>query len=464
MNKQIKLNIHEIEQLLWNSVLETFQQAMVEILSMLDDFLMATRKKNRYEYKEKKKRTYVTKLGSITITRRYYWDKDNKEWVFLLDRALGLDTREQISPGLKELVVLWATKGPSYRDVRDRLKDLFGHQVLSHEKIRQILIQASDTLENIEREVAPQKSVDTLFIEADGFWTGVQHKGRRSRRKRETHLVVVHEGWEKRQGLGHKADYRLKNPTYITTIAHSEEDIWEETWLRLNQKYKALDQVTFIINGDLAPWINKGTEHFKNAIYQWDRFHLKREARQTLSATNHLRQALYQIDRSSPQGLLKTIRKALEETPNLKKKKELHTFENQVEKHIEATIDYRQRLSSRGIEVLPTWRGLGAAESNVDRFKLRTAKRGRAWSKKGLKAILRMLGLLYENTLQDFVKELNVDLAVTEKLVVMSAGKVAKTVGRKALGARQGGFPALNRGTQGYAKLFKGILNPDPIC
>ncbi len=55
MNKQIKLNIHEIEQLLWSSVLETFQQAMVEILSMLDDFLMATRNKSRYEYEEKMK-------------------------------------------------------------------------------------------------------------------------------------------------------------------------------------------------------------------------------------------------------------------------------------------------------------------------------------------------------------------------------------------------------------------------
>ena len=36
MNKQIKLNIHEIKQLLWSSVLETFQKAMVEILSMFD--------------------------------------------------------------------------------------------------------------------------------------------------------------------------------------------------------------------------------------------------------------------------------------------------------------------------------------------------------------------------------------------------------------------------------------------
>ena len=78
MNKQVKFNIQEIEQLLWSSVLETFQQAMVEILSMLDDYLMATRNKSRYEYKEKKKRTYVTKLGSITINRCYYWDKDKK--------------------------------------------------------------------------------------------------------------------------------------------------------------------------------------------------------------------------------------------------------------------------------------------------------------------------------------------------------------------------------------------------
>ncbi len=74
-------------------------------------------------------------VGSINISRRYYWDRREKEWVFLLDRALGIGAREQISACLKELVVLWGgTKGPSYRDARDRLKDLYGHQVLSHEK------------------------------------------------------------------------------------------------------------------------------------------------------------------------------------------------------------------------------------------------------------------------------------------------------------------------------------------
>jgi len=47
VSDQIKFNFAEIEQLLWDAVIETFQQAMVEILSMLDKYLMATRDKKR---------------------------------------------------------------------------------------------------------------------------------------------------------------------------------------------------------------------------------------------------------------------------------------------------------------------------------------------------------------------------------------------------------------------------------
>ncbi|GAW93208.1 hypothetical protein KKC1_23470, partial [Calderihabitans maritimus] len=52
-------------------------------------------------------------------------------WVYLLDQALRLDSHDRVGPGLTELVVVWATKGPSYRDSRDRLADLYGAQVLS---------------------------------------------------------------------------------------------------------------------------------------------------------------------------------------------------------------------------------------------------------------------------------------------------------------------------------------------
>ena len=119
------------------------------------------------------------------------------------------------------------------------IKYLYGHQVISHEKIRQVLIQASKTLEKTFKEAPVKRSVDTLFIEADGFWTGVQGKElkvrvhKKQKRKRETYLIVVHEGWERRQGLGKKTDYRLKKPMYITVLAESKEDVWEQTWLKL---------------------------------------------------------------------------------------------------------------------------------------------------------------------------------------------------------------------------------------
>lgn len=467
MNGHINFSIADIEQLMWNAVLETFQQAMVEILSALDVYLMAKRDKNRYEYKEIKERNYVTMVGSININRRYYWDRREKKWVFLLDQALDLGAREQISACLKELVVLWGTKGPSYRDARDRLKDLYGYQVLSHEKIRQILVQASEMLKNsLNEKPAGKRTVDILFIEADGFWTGVQSKGRKKKRKRETHMVVVHEGWERRQGHGKNADYRLKNPMYITVIAGSEESVWEQTKIRLAQRYKNLKETRIVINGDLASWIRAGTEYFKNVLYQYDRFHLKRDIRRTLKCSEKLiGSAFKQIDQNNPKGLLEVVSKAVKETECLERRLKVLELEARLKKHKDALIDYRQRLKVQGVEVSPAWRGMGAAESNVDLFKLRTAKRGRSWSKKGLEAVLRTLGLLYENILHDSIKQLDLSLGEvdTEELISLSAGKVAKTVGKKVLGVRQAGFPAINRGTQGYAKLFRGILNLDPV-
>lgn len=50
--------------------------------------------------------------------------------------------------------------------------------------------------------------------------------GSKTRNKRETHLVVVHEGWEKRQGLGENADYRLKNPKERKALLLNEVNWW----------------------------------------------------------------------------------------------------------------------------------------------------------------------------------------------------------------------------------------------
>lgn len=175
--------------------------------------------------------------------------------------------------------------------------------------------------------------------------------------------------------------------------------------------------------------------------------------------------ALNQVEQNDPDGLCKTIDRAIETTSCLKKMGDLLRFKNRIEGYKDALIDYRYRLNEQGKEILSTWRGLGAAESNVDRFKLRTAKRGRSWSAKGLESILHMLRLLYENTLHSSIKGLDITLkADSEELITTSAHQIAQTVGKKATGIRQGTFPATVRGTQGFSKLFQSILNPEPIC
>ncbi len=455
MEEQIKLNFAALEKTLWNATLETFQRSLVEILSILDKYLMAKRNKSRYEYKERKEKTLITMLGEITIKRRYYWDTEQKEWVYLLDELLGLEGTA-VSDSLKELVIIWATKGPSYRDVRDRLEDLFNNRILSHEKIRQLLIESSELLQMKESPEEKKKKVNIIFIETDGFWTGVQKRGNKSKKKRETKLVVVHEGWEKRQA----DDYKLKNPMYLTSCqSEKAEDLWDRVYLRIWSKYENIGSIPIIINGDFASWIRSGVNHFKHSLYQYDRFHLKRDIRMLLSKNqDNCKMALCAIDENVPEKLMQL----LAEEHTLTKDEDIFKFIMRLKPHQETTIDYRQRLAKEKYHLPEDLRGMGAAEANVDRFKLRTSKRGRAWSAKGLEAILNMLGMLYEGTLKEAMAGLDSTLFTTaqaEELIEMSAGQVAKEVGIKALNVRKGGFPSLNKGiTEGYSKLFRQIL------
>ena len=69
MDNQINLSFADIEKQMFASVLEIFQRAMVEILLLIDEYLMAQRDKSRYEHKESKARTCITMVGEITIKR-----------------------------------------------------------------------------------------------------------------------------------------------------------------------------------------------------------------------------------------------------------------------------------------------------------------------------------------------------------------------------------------------------------
>ncbi len=136
-------------------------------------------------------------------------------------------------------------------------------------------------------------------------------------------------------------------------------------------------------------------------------------------------------------------------------KEKLKELKDLIFKNHEYIVDYRVRLRDEGFEVCDTWRGLGAAESNVNKFKNRTAKRGRAWSPEGLKAILMTLTHLFEGTLQENISRTLSDAEewLLDK-VTAGVGHVASGAQSSLTGAKRGSLPATRHGTQGFSKLF----------
>ena len=455
-----ELNFGQLEELLWNSTLDLFQHVMVEVLEQFDQKLMKNRDKGRFENKEKNPRSVQTMVGSIDFDRRYYWDTEEHRWIYLLDEALELEAEKTIGPGLLQLAVTWATKGPSYRDARDRLTDLFGAQVLSHEAIRQALLEVGASCERdqqnkIAKDVG-EREVKALFIEVDGFSARFQKNKKRGRRnqRHEVKMAVIHEGWAPRHN-GKKPDYRLVNPTHVANLDVAE-DFWEQLRGIVHARYRNADSIPVIVNGDGAEWIRKGVTSFAKGMYQYDRFHIARDIQSALRLDKKaLRKARNALRKNNMGDLLYVVTEAWVNCTDEKKKEELNKLKDHILEIHEYIVDYRERLRNEGFDVPAEWRGLGAAESNVNKFKNRTAKRGRAWSPEGLEAILMTLTHLFEGTLQENISR---SLAEPEEWlldkVTAGVGHVATRAQSSLTGVKRGSLPATRHGTQGFSKLF----------
>jgi hypothetical protein len=65
-----------------------------------------------------------------------------------------------------------------------------------------------------------------------------------------------------------------------------------------------------VINGDRARWIRQGTEYFPKAIYQADRYHVKRDLRRFLRGTEELELCLRAFDESDVRTVLDSLTNA----------------------------------------------------------------------------------------------------------------------------------------------------------
>lgn len=440
MNNNIKNlpTLKELEQNLFRELQSVYQNILVSILKELDDWLMDKRDFARYENREFQKCTIGTMFGSVTINRRKYLDRKTGDRVALLDQYLQFSGSDTLSPFLTEMAVQWAVKGPSYRDARDRFCDFLGYQAMSHETIRQevLKIEPKDSDDTTE----DPKDVDVLFLEVDGLHV---HKQNSTRSTREAKIGVVHEGWEKRHPGGE--EYELRNKSYWYTL-DTGEAFWESFSRHLYKQYSITKDTHIVINGDGAPWIRAGVNYFENAIYTFDRYHLKKWIKESLNkrTKQERRKAYLAADNNDPTALLVAVAEAEKAKTDEEKKKEIADLRIFIYKNMNAFRDYRDILKEKGIDT-SEMRPMGAAESNMNLFSRRLKKMGYSWSYEGVKSMLNALihhleGTLIEAIQNNFSSTKKVE---KEQKKYPSVASLLREKTRQSIGAIQGHMPAL---------------------
>ncbi|MBE2941609.1 ISLre2 family transposase [Anoxybacillus flavithermus] len=368
--------LKEIEMELFSMLQKTYGAMLQQVLERLDEELANQRDKKRYYLKDKRTVRIQTLFGEVEVRRNYYLDREKGVYTCLLDPFPGFDGAKGVSPLLEETAIELAVTGPSYRQAAEALEKMVGYAVMSHETIRQLVLQAT-----VDRHRPMEMERQVLFVEADGLYV----KRQRSRRRgKEEKILAVHQGWKangKRVSLVGKRHY----------VHETNEPVWEGLEQFLIEEYgydPTRDWV--VINGDGAAWITACREYFgKRAFFQLDRFHVAREIRECLKDHPQYRTIRKKLALFDENGLLTELHSAVGTLGDEKKEKQLEGLIQRIESMPGCLSDYRQWLREKGIDTTGM-RPMGSAEGTMHVLAKRV-KNGRSWCEEGIRAFLHVM-------------------------------------------------------------------------
>ena len=388
------LTMKELEKITYSALQESFSQVMAQTLQELDEAIATGRDKKRFYLKDKRTLKFESVFGQVELKRNYYQDKETGKYVYLLDQYLAFDGTKGMSPVVQDLAIELAVTGVSYRQASQAMERLLGYPVISHEAIRQQLLNT---------EVVPEKSVpleqDVVFVEVDGLYTKSQEKKKKGR---EVKIASVHQGWEmngKRAKLIEKRHF----------IHQGKLPFWEEFEQYLMETYEYNPtKHHLVINGDGAKWITSCREYFRhNATFVIDRFHVARDVQRLFRKHPRYRAIRKKLANYDWKGFMVELNSAVGTLENEKKEERLEELIAQLSQYPEALGDYREKLKKKGIDTTE-FRPMGSAEGTMSVF-ARRLKNGRSWCNLGLDKFIDVFVALQDNleikTLQGILEQ-----------------------------------------------------------
>src|SRR5699024_6077466 len=130
----------ELELLTYRALQNSFSLVMANTLHELDEVIASGRDTNRFYLKDKKTLTIESVSAAVTLESNYYKDKKTGKYVYVLDQYLKFDGTKGMSPVVQDLAIELAVTGVSYRQASAAMEKLLGYPVISHEGIRQQLL------------------------------------------------------------------------------------------------------------------------------------------------------------------------------------------------------------------------------------------------------------------------------------------------------------------------------------
>lgn len=275
----------EIEQAIYKIFCNAAAEFTSELLKAIDDQLLEDRDKSEYRDKGLRKTTIKTVYGEVEYSRHVYQTKNEggkNEYVYLLNKELGMDTIGLISTNLAEKVIEAATDVP-FRKASELVSGTTG-QTISHGGVWNIVQAMGEKLAEEEERLVKEfhaeqtrgtKEIPVLFEEMDGVWLKGQERGRKATGI-EVKIGTMYEGWK--TGTGKRST--LSGKTVLASIGKS--DLFHEKWEAKIQSIYDPEKIGIrIFNGDGGSWVHD--EYDAGVVDQLDRFHVIRPIRSNTS-------------------------------------------------------------------------------------------------------------------------------------------------------------------------------------
>lgn len=325
----------------------------------------------------KRTRTVLTRLGMLTVKRRYY--RDGSGTRFLLDEALGWGGGQAITPDLAARMLQMSSEKSFRRTAGDLSFFLACHisHMLPHRLVQEVGARCARAKSAAAEELftwgaLPEcegQATDYLFLEADGCHVSLQ---REDRRGHELKVGISYEGMEKRGG-------QWRTRAKRSTLSASPGPEFLREWsAALAAVYDHKRVGLSVWSSDGGGWLRAGPPLFA-ARPQLDRFHLARSLRSALGRTGEAAR-LYSLALAGKTGeVLSALAGHLESETDPDRKKELRRTLGYLAGLEPWLADWRLHLADPG-----DLRSLGAMEGNVGKLaSFRFKGRGMSWTIKG---------------------------------------------------------------------------------